>query len=226
MANRLKKAAGFHLVDADRPILIGLTGGTGAGKTSALAALEDLGGTVLDCDAVYHEMLRTDPAPPGAIERVFGPVFGPDGPWTGRSWGTSCFLRPRRAGPAERHRVRIPAAGADAPGGGTGSLVGLDAINLVESGLGEAVRLHRGGAGPGGGPGPPHHGSGTAYPETMPGCVFSPAVRQLLPGALHHVLENQEERRTGAVPGEGGDFFPGSAAAAPPYQKEDMNNDR
>ena len=59
VANRLKKAAGFHLIDADRPLMVGLTGGTGAGKTSALAALEDLGGTVLDCDAVYHQMLRT-----------------------------------------------------------------------------------------------------------------------------------------------------------------------
>ena len=38
----------------------GITGGTGSGKTSALQALEALGGTVLDCDAVYHQALRED----------------------------------------------------------------------------------------------------------------------------------------------------------------------
>ena len=98
VANRLKKAAGFHLVDADRPILIGLTGGTGAGKTSALAALEDLGGTVLDCDAVYHQMLRTDPALRGAIEGAFGPVFGPDGTLDRQKLGNIVFSDPAALG--------------------------------------------------------------------------------------------------------------------------------
>ena len=38
-------------------ITIGITGGTGAGKTSALRALEALGALTLDCDAIYHELL-------------------------------------------------------------------------------------------------------------------------------------------------------------------------
>ena len=134
MANRLKKAAGFHLVDADRPILIGLTGGTGAGKTSALAALEDLGGTVLDCDAVYHEMLRTDPALRGAIEGAFGPVFGPDGTLDRQKLGNIVFSDPAAL---ERLNAIVyeflpPELMRRAAGQ---SLVGLDAINLVESGL-------------------------------------------------------------------------------------------
>ena len=91
VANRLKKAAGFHLIDADRPLIVGLTGGTGAGKTSALAALEDLGGTVLDCDAVYHQMLRTDPALREAITAAFGPVFCPDGSLDRQKLGTLVF---------------------------------------------------------------------------------------------------------------------------------------
>ena len=134
VANRLKKAAGFHLVDADRPILIGLTGGTGAGKTSALAALEDLGGTVLDCDAVYHEMLRTDPALRGAIEGAFGPVFGPDGALDRQKLGNIVFSDPAAL---ERLNAIVydylpPELMRRAAGQ---SLVGLDAINLVESGL-------------------------------------------------------------------------------------------
>lgn len=135
VANRLKKAAGFHLIDADRPLIVGLTGGTGAGKTSALAALEDLGGTVLDCDAVYHQMLRTDPALREAITAAFGPVFCPDGNLDRQKLGTLVFsdhaaldrlnaivyeyLPPELLRRAQGH-----------------TLVGLDAISLMESGLG------------------------------------------------------------------------------------------
>jgi len=38
-------------------IIIGITGGTGAGKTSALELLGELGALTLDCDAIYHELL-------------------------------------------------------------------------------------------------------------------------------------------------------------------------
>ena len=43
---------------------MGLTGGTGAGKTSALRAHSSRwGARCIDCDAVYHEMLRKTSAP-------------------------------------------------------------------------------------------------------------------------------------------------------------------
>ena len=40
-------------------LTVGITGPTGAGKTTALRAVESLGGTVFDCDAVYKELLGT-----------------------------------------------------------------------------------------------------------------------------------------------------------------------
>lgn len=43
-------------------LIIGITGPTGAGKTTALNALRDLGAAVIDCDAVYHG-LTTRPGP-------------------------------------------------------------------------------------------------------------------------------------------------------------------
>jgi dephospho-CoA kinase len=38
--------------------IIGITGGSGGGKTSALRALASLGALVIDCDALYHELLQ------------------------------------------------------------------------------------------------------------------------------------------------------------------------
>lgn len=52
-------------------MIIGITGGTGCGKTTALHAIEALGGMVLDCDAIYHELLKTDAALLQAIENRF-----------------------------------------------------------------------------------------------------------------------------------------------------------
>lgn len=43
-------------------MIIGITGGTGCGKTTALKAFEELGGVVFDCDVIYHDLLKTDKA--------------------------------------------------------------------------------------------------------------------------------------------------------------------
>ena len=51
--------------------VIGITGPTGAGKTTALRVLEELGGQVVDCDAVYHRLLETDGELLGRIEAAF-----------------------------------------------------------------------------------------------------------------------------------------------------------
>ena len=50
--------------------VIGITGPTGAGKTTVLKEIEALGGAVIDCDAVYHEMLESDRALQESLERA------------------------------------------------------------------------------------------------------------------------------------------------------------
>lgn len=41
-------------------MVVGITGPTGSGKTTALDSIRKLGGCVLDLDAVYHGLLQTD----------------------------------------------------------------------------------------------------------------------------------------------------------------------
>jgi dephospho-CoA kinase len=57
---------------------IGLTGGIGAGKSTALDALERLGAAVLSTDAVVHELYASDEVRDAVVER-FGPEVAPDG---------------------------------------------------------------------------------------------------------------------------------------------------
>ena len=54
--------------------VIGITGGTGCGKTTALERRRRHGGLVIDCDAVYHRLLDTDPALTQAIAGRFDGV--------------------------------------------------------------------------------------------------------------------------------------------------------
>ena len=136
VGNRLKKAAGFHVVEAPRPLIVGITGPTGAGKTSALRALEQLGGCVLDCDAIYHDMLRSDDGLRRALTDAFGSVFTADGQLDRQKLGTLVFGDPQQLVrlntiiyahlPRELERRM---AASPAP------IIGIDAINLVESGL-------------------------------------------------------------------------------------------
>ena len=46
----------------DEMEIVGVTGPSGSGKSTALRCLRDRGALVLDCDAVYHELLETSPA--------------------------------------------------------------------------------------------------------------------------------------------------------------------
>lgn len=136
IGNRLKKAAGFHVIQADsQRVVLGITGGTGAGKTSALNAIRDLGGSVIDCDALYHEMLETSEEMRTAISVAFPGVFRSSGELDRQKLGQEVFTKKDRLDQLNRiifeHLLpelerRVAAMDSD--------LCAIDAINLLESG--------------------------------------------------------------------------------------------
>ena len=74
--NRLEKAAGFQRINPRKKhFIIGITGGTGCGKSTLLNVISQLGGTVIDCDKVYHRLLETDREMLCAIEDRFPGVI-------------------------------------------------------------------------------------------------------------------------------------------------------
>ena len=52
-------------------MIIGITGGTGCGKTTLLNVIAEHGGLILDCDAIYHELLTRDTLLLNKIEARF-----------------------------------------------------------------------------------------------------------------------------------------------------------
>lgn len=150
--------------------IIGLTGPSGAGKTTALRVLEELGGRVFDCDAVYHEMLENDGELLGRIEAAF-PGSVRDYALDRKALGTRVFADPEGlqrltdlTQPLVAKRVmeaiakseaaasgrRNPSDGLEAGPpllqAGEGSAAPrrfavIDAIGLFESGLGEKCDL-------------------------------------------------------------------------------------
>ena len=55
--------------------IIGITGGTGSGKTIALHALEKQGTIALDCDEIYHELLDKNNDMKAEIEAHFNGIL-------------------------------------------------------------------------------------------------------------------------------------------------------
>lgn len=71
-------------------MIIGITGGSGCGKTTLLKLIAEQGGLILDCDAIYHTLLKTDPSLLAAIEARF-PGVVEDGSLNRKKLGAIVF---------------------------------------------------------------------------------------------------------------------------------------
>ena len=117
-------------------MILGITGGTGSGKTTLLKQIQARGGLVLDCDAIYHELLERDSVLLDAIDARFpGVVEG--GKLQRRKLGAIVFsdagalldLNAITHGAVKREVLRRL---EKAP-----ALAAIDAIALFEGGLAE-----------------------------------------------------------------------------------------
>jgi len=122
--------------------VIGITGPTGAGKTTVLNVLRELGGAAADCDAVYHDLLRTSIPMQNELKNRFGcEIFDANGGLRRKEFGAIVFgdQSALAALNAITHRyiiaeLRRRIARAEAE---NRPAIALDAIALLESGAGE-----------------------------------------------------------------------------------------
>ena len=122
--------------------IIGITGPTGAGKTTALNEITKLGGIVIDCDAVYHDLLeQSEPMRRELTARFGASILGGEGRIDRKALGQAVFqdTEALQALNAITHRyvkkdiTRIIANATIEKK----VVVAIDAIALIESGLGE-----------------------------------------------------------------------------------------
>lgn len=72
--------------------VIGITGPTGAGKTTVLNVLAGMGGAIADCDAVYHTLLRTSaPMRDELMTRFGSSIFDKNGDLRRKELGAIVF---------------------------------------------------------------------------------------------------------------------------------------
>ena len=98
---------------ATRVPFVGLTGGIGAGKSEALAALERLGAATLSTDAVVRDLLATDEVRDLLVERL-GEEVAPGGQVDRSAVASVVFERPEEREWLEAFEQRYLNLGASA----------------------------------------------------------------------------------------------------------------
>ena len=138
--NRLMRAAGFRIRELPGPVIVGLVGQSGAGKSTVAAELVKRGFQLIDCDGLTRRDDVYDSACIEALCKAFGPEVAPDGRLDRRELARRAFRDPesvRLLGeitfPPIIRAVRGEAARCRGP-------VLLDAPTLFEAGLDRICR--------------------------------------------------------------------------------------
>lgn len=127
---------------AEKVRIIGITGGTGAGKSEAARRFEELGFPVIDADRIGHELLEPGGEAVSAVLEAFGPEILTAGRIDRKKLGARVFADPEArqglnaiAHPCIKHAIKRRVQALAAQGYRT---VILDAALIAESGEREA----------------------------------------------------------------------------------------
>ena len=112
--------------------VIGITGGSGSGKTTLLRAAEELGAVCMDCDALYHELLRENQEMLAELEANFPQAF--EGGFDRKKLGNIVFSDETKLLLLNQITHRYVCAEVEQRIRGA-KLAAIDAIALFESGL-------------------------------------------------------------------------------------------
>ncbi|MGI5977127.1 MAG: L-threonylcarbamoyladenylate synthase, partial [Candidatus Limivicinus sp.] len=129
---------------ADNMETVGITGGTGCGKTTALEVLKNMGALVLDCDEIYHRLLADSEEMNSELAAAF-PQAIVNGKIDRKTLGAVVFndeaalrklneITHRYVKNEVHSRLRNWAMQG-------GSLAALDAIELIGSGLADECKI-------------------------------------------------------------------------------------
>ena len=121
-------------------MIIGIAGGTGCGKTTLLSLIEEHGGKIIDCDGLYHQLLKTDKRLLQNIENRF-PGVVENGILQRKKLGNLVFSDPANLQDLNRitHQTVYNAVVARLTP--EPALAAIDAIGLFESGLDKLCKL-------------------------------------------------------------------------------------